>query len=800
MSTPCFHCHLPSPETAAGPRYQRLLLGEPRTFCCPGCEAVAVHIVESGLDGYYLNREEAAPTARPPEPNELLVAFDHPSVQRDFVHQEEDCSVADLSLEGLGCAACAWLIERRLGQLPAVAQATVNLSNHRLRLVWRAETLPLSQILATLEQIGYRARPFRPDAHAHQLRQEARQQLTRVAVAGLGTMQAMMYGLGLYLGAFQGIEEAHRDYLRWISGLVTTPVFFYAGWPFYRAAWRALKARSLVMDVPVSIALIMAFSASWLATWQGSGETYFDSVCMFIFFLLTSRYLELRARQQAGETAAGLITLAPRLAQQRQPDQSWRTVSVDQLAVGDELLVSAGDTLPVDAVLLSESASLSEALLTGEPLPVHKHRGDTVVGGSINGDQAIQVRVLRVGQDTVLATLKQLLARALSEKPLLAQKADRMARWFVARVLVLSLLVYVTWWFIDASQAFWITIAVLVATCPCALSLATPVALTTATHRLAREGFLVTRGHVLDALSGATHVLFDKTGTLTEGQFSLEGLALAPGMNRHEVLSWIAALEQGSHHPIARALNRAIAAEGIAPAPLAAAPTHHPGAGMTGEVAGRTLRLGHAQFALGQPVDQNAPLTLWLADDSGHVLASLSLIDRIRPEARGVIDALKARGLTPWLVSGDPSATPLTVGQALGIDEVRAGVTPDGKQAVIRDLQAQGAVVVMVGDGVNDAPALGLAHLGIAMGTGTDLTHTSADAILLGDRLSALAPAFHLAQRTEQIIRQNLRWALIYNLSILPPAALGYVPPWLAALGMSASSLVVVMNALRLKR
>lgn len=793
----CYHCGLPNP---AGTRPGLVVLGQPRRFCCPGCAAVAEHIVTSGLDHYYRERDSRSVTGAPIESAELLARYDHPEVQDEFVHREGRYACTELSLENISCAACAWLIERRLGQDDSVAQASVNLSNHRLRLVWDDTRQPLSRLLATLEAIGYRARPFRADTHAAQLRHESRRQLLRLAVAGLGTMQAMMYGLGLYLGAFQGIDVEYRDYLRWVSGIVATPVFLFSGWSFYRAAWHSLRARSLTMDVPVSIALIIAFLSSWYATLTRGGETYFDSVCMFIFFLLTSRYLELKARLRAGETAASLLLLTPRLTRRRDAGGNWETLSADRLAVGDVILIEAGDAVPCDARVLQGNGSVSEALLTGEPLPLTKRPGDRLIGGSINGDQALVAEVTGTGKDTVLATLQQLLARALAEKPLIAQKADRMAHFFVARVLVLAVLVYAGWQFVDPERAFWAMLAVLVATCPCALSLATPAALTAATHTLAREGFLLTRGHVLDTLAEATHVVFDKTGTLTEARLVLRELRLHRG-DRAGALALIGGLEAGSAHPIARALRQAAEAEGVTPARTDAPAQHHPGAGVSARVAGIGYRFGHAGFALGREVeDDGDQLTLWLASDSGEAIASVALEDRLRPEAAPVVAALRTRGLKTLLMSGDHSGVPARVAAELGLDGWQAAMTPQDKQQAIARLQDDGAVVVMVGDGVNDAPGLGQAHLGIAMGSGTDLAQTSADVVLLGDRLPALLPAFRMGERTAAVIRQNLRWALGYNLAILPPAALGFVPPWLAALGMSVSSLVVVLNALRLRQ
>ncbi|MEO6698205.1 MAG: heavy metal translocating P-type ATPase [Paraperlucidibaca sp.] len=808
MTDSCFHCGLPNP-TRLGP-FQAVVLSEMRAFCCPGCLAVAESIESSGLSDYYLSRDSQPGAAFAAAPAELLSRFDHAAVQREFVSHDGELSMAELSIENLSCAACAWLIERRLQQTPGVIEASVNYSNHRLRVRWHDQQTHLSHVLIELERIGYKARPFQRDTHAAALKQQARTQLFRVALAGLGTMQAMMLGIALYLGAFQGIDIEYRDYMRWISGMVTLPVFAWAGWPFYRAAWQALKARHLTMDVPVSIALWGAFFASWYATLIGQGETYFDSVCMFIFFLQTSRFVELKARQRAGERAADLLTINPRLVKRWQ-DGHWQSTPSDELVAGERILIDAGDTVAVDAQLEQDMGYVSEAMLTGEPMALRKRQGEMILAGSIAGEQALIATVVRSGNDTVLATLHQLMSRALAEKPALAQRADSLAHWFVARVLVLAVCVYIGWQFVDPAQAFWATLAVLVATCPCALSLATPTALTVATQRLAELGFLVTRGHVLSTLPEATHIVFDKTGTLTVGSLQVSSCELISALQhadniihshapREQALSLVAAMETGASHPIARSLCRYIAAQGIAATTLTAEVEAHAGLGLSVQHHDACYRIGHAAFALAKaPTEVEDTMVIWLSKDHAPLLR-IGLSDQLRPEAAEVIASCRARGLTTVLLSGDASTLPERMGRELGIDIVHGQQNPEQKQARIAAWQAEGAIVVMVGDGINDAASLGQAHCGVAMGSGTDWAHTSADAVLLGDRLVALIPAFALAEHTAHRVKQNMRWAVGYNLAILPPAALGFVAPWAAALGMSLSSLVVVFNALRLRR
>ncbi len=792
----CFHCGLP---VLSGRQFHAVVLEENRLFCCAGCRAVAQAIADDGLADYYLDRDNtAAAPAALPGPGTVLQAYDHPAAQKEFLSHEDGMAVCELTLENLSCAACAWLVEKSLQQESGVMQASVNLSHHRLHLRWNESSVKLSHLLHALERIGYRARPWRADRHLAQLQEENRTLLKRLAVAGFGMMQVMMYAGSLYVGAYKGIETEYRDYLNWVNLLITTPVFFYAGWPFYRSAWRTLRARRLNMDVPVSLAIIGAYVASALAVIVGHGETWFDSVTMFIFFLLCSHYLEARARQRAGDTAAGLMALTPALATRLSTNQQTQeVVAANELAAGDLILVRPGETLPADGEVLQGQSTVSEALLTGEALPLDKAPGAAVISGSLNHDEALIIRVTRPAAESTLGTLNRLLNRALAEKPQLANRADTLAQIFVAATLVLGTIVFACWtWLAGWQQAFWITLSVLVATCPCALSLATPLALGCATNTLAEKGFLITRGHVLETLSAISHAVFDKTGTLTTGELNIVGITALRG-SENDALQIAAALEQYSRHPVAAAFRHEAAAKGLAG--LAAENLQNiNAAGVKGMIQGREYRLGSALFALGTNETQ-ARDSLWLADADG-ALAAFRLQDSVRPQAPVALRALQEEKLHTVLLSGDPSSAVTNIGQQLGMDDIRGGLSAQDKLAAVKELQQEGAVVMMVGDGVNDAPVLAQAHLSLAMASGTDLALVTADALLLRNDLRQIALARAMAKKTRRIIKQNLAWALAYNLAILPPAALGLLPPWVAALGMSLSSLVVVLNALRLRQ
>ncbi|MCD6061085.1 MAG: carbonate dehydratase, partial [Moraxellaceae bacterium] len=760
---PCYHCGLPVP---GGLQLRGVVLGQMRDFCCAGCQAVAQTIVDSGLEDYYLDRDGRAEAPVLPPSLQSLQAWDHPAAQQDIVAREGDAASIELSLENMSCAACAWLIEKKLQQETGVTAAAVNLSTHRLHLAWDSGRTTLSHLLATLAGIGYRAHPYRSDAHAGQMRAENRTLLKRLAVAGFGMMQVMMYAGALYVGDWSGIEAEYRDYLNWINLLITAPVFFYSGWPLYASARRALANRQLNMNVPVTLALFAAFFASVWATLARSGETYYDSVTMFIFFLLTSHYLEAHARARAGDAVANLMALAPPLATRVAADGTQSVVAVGELQAGDRVLVKPGETVPADAVVLEGRSAVSEAQLTGEPLPVAKQAGDGVMAGSLNSEGSLLVEVLRAAGDSTLGTLGRLLNRALAEKPRLAQQADRVAQLFVAIVLVFSALVFAAWWLAGGfAQAFWITLAVLVATCPCALSLATPVALASATGTLAERGFLISRGHVLETFARATHVLFDKTGTLTTGTLHIEETTVLRG-NGEDARRLACALEQRSEHPVAQAFQ----ALRLPSLPAVEDMRHETGAGVSGIIDGRRYRFGHAHFALegrATPADLER---LWLADDDG-ALAAFRLSDTLRPEAATVIAQLQARGLETWLLSGDRSSAPAEMAAALGMQQAFGGLTPEQKRERMQALQQTGAVVVMVGDGVNDAPVLAQAHLSVAMASGTDLAQQTGDSLLLRDDLRMLVVARDMARRSGRVIRQNLGWALAYNLAVLPLAA-----------------------------
>ena len=813
VTEPCYHCGLPIP---AGVDFTVEVGGQRRDMCCAGCQAVAQAIVDNGLADYYRHRD-----AMPESPREALpqiVAdfglFDHPDVQKNFVRRAEGAAgeherEAALILEGITCAACVWLNESHVRRQPGVTAIDINYATRRARVRWDERVTKLSAILEAIAAIGYRAHPYdvgRSEALAQKERKTA---LWRLFVAGFGMMQVMMYAVPVYL-ADGDMTPDIEQLMRWASLILTVPVILYSAAPFFLSAWRDLKLRRVGMDVPVALGVGAAFAASVWATLSAAGEVYFDSVTMFVFFLLSGRYLEMMARQKAARSVETLARAIPafgtRLAAWpcSSEDAAGERVAVAELRVGDAVQVKPGETVPADGSVLEGESAADESLLTGESRPVPKRVGDALIGGSVNTSSPLVMRVERVGEATRVAAIQRLMERAAAEKPRLVEMADRVAGRFIVALLVLAVATALAWWWIDSSRALWIFVAVLVVSCPCALSLATPAALTVATGALAARGVLVTRGHAIEALARADRFIFDKTGTLTVGRMELVETIVIRG-DSGRALALAAALERGSEHPIARALAASAGDSKIEVDGLRATT----GAGVEGRIEGGVWRLGRPEFVAalhGKEVSADVQAIVGAGDtvialgDAEGWQAFFRLSDGLRPEAATMAAELAAAGIRLSVFSGDAPAAAARIGAALGIADARGGLSPEDKHAALKTLQLAGETVAMVGDGVNDAPVLAQAQISIAMGGGADLARANADVVLLGNNLQALPQGLALAQRTLRIVKQNLVWAFAYNFLAIPLAMTGWVTPWMAGIGMSASSLLVVLNALRLQR
>lgn len=777
----CFHC-----GEALPPQPPRVHIdGSERAVCCLGCAAAAQWIRDAGLADYY--RLRSGEGARVDADAGDFLTWDRADVQAGHVVAGEAGNEITVVVEGMHCAACAWLIDRALMREPGVTDVGANAITGRVRLGWDPSRTPLSRLLSRLAALGYRPHLAQGEAAEHARRRERNRLIARLGVAALGATQAMMFAEALYLDTAGEMSVPTRDFFRWITFLVSTPVVFFSGWPFIAGMARELRQRRPGMDTLVASSVLLAYFASLVETLRGGMHVWFDAAVMFVLFLLAARFLERMARRKA---RARLDTLA-----RAQPALAWRVtaggreqVPVAALAPGDLVEVGAGEVVAADGELLDAEASFDESLLTGESEPVLRQPGDALYAGSVCRESAARLRVGRVGSDTRLSQLTRAVESAQAQRPRVARLADAVATRFVSALFLVSALVFMAWWQVEPARAFEVALAVLVVSCPCALSLAVPATLATAHGTLARMGVLALGADALESLARVDTVLLDKTGTLTLGRPQLVQAQAQDGGAVEPWLAIAASLELGAGHPIAAAFARpgAKAAQAVRAVP---------GHGVTGEVDGRSYRLGRAGFA----ADRDDDGALWLGDGR-EGFARFTIRDPVREDAADAIAALRAMGITPRILSGDGADAVRDVARAVGVSAFDARQSPEDKLAAVRRLQADGHRVLMLGDGINDAPVLAGADVSMAMADGAPLAHRSADLVLTGSSLVRVPQAVALARRSQRIIRQNLGWALAYNLVALPFAALGWVTPGLAALGMAASSLVVTANALRLGR
>jgi Cu2+-exporting ATPase len=791
-ATSCWHCGEPNPSVSP---LHTMVGGVARPVCCAGCRAAAEWIDQLGLADYYRLRTSPAPRLIEAENYASSASvWARPELARHVVRDlDQTRREAMVLIEGLRCAACVWLIERALGTLPGIISVQVNSVAARARIVWDGSRCSLPRILEVLARSGYRPSPLDAGALDDARKRESRAALKRLLVAGFGAMQAMMYATALYVGALDDRGTSTRDLFRWLGLLVATPVVFYSARPFFLGATRSLAADRISMDVPVALAISLIYTASLVETVLGGAEVYFESVSMFVFLLLLGRYLEMRARHYTGDLSDALARRSPMIADRLRADGSVERIAAVELLPGDRVHLAEGSVVPADGVLGTLQCEVDESLLSGESAPIAKKRGDALVAGSVLTEGPAELLVESVGASTILAGIVALVTRAATDRPRLARAGERTAARFGLRVIILAGLTYGGWAYFDAQRAFAATLAVLVVSCPCAFALAIPTALTRALAVLARRGVLVVKPDAIENLTVATHVIFDKTGTLTDPHLALESVQILQGEDKERPLVMAAALARGSRHPVALAISAA-----LCNAPRCHVDELHAvaGEGLEGRINGSRLRLGHGAFAL--PGASDADDLVVLADET-HVIATFRVSDRLRPGARAVIDALKADGLTVEIISGDAAGKVGDIAARLGIDSWRARQRPADKLARLIELRAGGARVIVVGDGINDAPLLAGADVSVALASGAHLAQIVSDVVLVGEHLGALGEASAVARKTMAVLRQNHRWALTYNLVLVPLAAFGFVPPWLAALGMSSSSLVVVLNALRIR-
>ncbi|UAA37110.1 cadmium-translocating P-type ATPase [Paraneptunicella aestuarii] len=785
----CFHCAQPLP---ADQKFKVSILGHDESFCCPGCQAVAQAVVDNGLEDYYRFRSEPAEKAS--DEDELvsqLQLYDNPVLRDELVLDEGDTSTIQLTIEGMKCAACAWLIEKQVLQLNGVLRIGVDVSANRATVVWQKSQLPLSRILECIAEIGYQARPFQPDAFEENYKTETKRFLKKLGLSGLLSMQVMMFAFGLYFGIFGDIDAETQTYFHWISLILTVPVVVYSGSEFFVSALNALSARQVNMDVPISLAILIIFSSSAYATVQDHGAVYFESVCMFIFLLLISRFLEHLSRRKAAMMAANSNKHMPVTARLL-IDGIEQQCLAKTLKPGQIVRTKPGEMLPVDGKVVQGQSHVDESMLTGEFQPELKNVGDTVYGGTVNQGSVLEVEVTHSLQNSAVRHISRLQELALGEKPRIAIFADKLAKFFVYAVLLFATGTFLYWSTLQDEHALMYAVAVLVATCPCALGLATPSALTAAMAKLKQFNLILKSADFLENLNQIDTVVFDKTGTLTEGKFSLFHWKNYSDLNDDLVLSIATSLEACSEHPIAKAFT----AQNIEKVEQS---KNHVGKGVEGVIAGKHYKIGSANYifnssTLEQPhTHKEANVFL---ECEGKLIASFELRDKLSEGVLAFIDTI--RHLQPVILSGDNRANVANIAEELNIAEWKAECRPEDKLDYIKSLQAQGKRVLMVGDGINDGPVLAQADISVAASGASDLAKNAADVIMLGGNISKLIALFRIAQKTRNTIRTNILWALGYNTSVLPLAMIGFLTPWMAVIGMSLSSIIVVYNSTRL--
>jgi len=826
-SCPCFHCGLPvASNLNITVKYQE----QDEAMCCYGCQAVAQAIISSGMDDFYKYRTSTSekPEEILPEFLQQLKAYDNSAIQKKFVHTTLDENILEVSLilEGITCAACVWLNEQHLNALDGVISTNINYSNHRARVSWDNSKIHLSDILESISRIGYLAHPYDPEQQQRIFEKERKQQIKRIGLTGVLGMQIMIFAVAKYTGEWWGIEESINQSFRWLSLSLAIPILFYASSVFFKGAYRDLTNKRLGMDVPISLGIGIAFTASLFNTLIGTGDVYFDSVAMFTFFILTARFFELGTRKQTSEITEALLNLKPAIATRlinyanhltdKETNTSAPTIeqqeciAVTELNINDYLLIRPGETIPADGVIINGTSSINEALITGESLPVRKHKNDNVIGGSINAESPLTIQVTKLGEDSVLSSVQRLIDGAQHSKPTIAKFADKIVPRFINVVLIITVFVAFYWYNTDPTRWLEITISLLVIACPCALSLATPTAITAASGQLAKIGLLPKRAHALETLAQATDFVFDKTGTLTEGKIKLEKIILnttASNNGKYDtdhVLTIAASLEANSEHPIARALLHANNADLLKVNKL----SHTPGEGIQGMIANKQWFIGNKSFiekhsSIVNQVDKDGLCQdgsqIYLAT-AQHCIAIFILSDTVRNEAASLIKQLQRKHKKIHLFSGDRLETTRSIAEQLGIKHYLGELKPEDKLNRVKTLQQRGAIVVMVGDGVNDAPVLAGADLSIAMGKGTQLATATADMVLISNNIKHIYHGQLIASKTLSIIKQNFGISVVYNTIGIIAAAMGYIDPWIAALGMSFSSLIVVFNALRLNK
>jgi len=807
----CFHCGLKLPASGI---VLAVIQEEEQAFCCSGCAQVCDIIHSSGLDSFYDFAPPERAWGNPESAPEDAKVFDSPEIQADFVRQRPNGDYqSDLLIDGIHCPACVWLIEHTVSQLPGITFSEVSLTRRKLRLRWQPNTIKLSDVILAIGSIGYQAVPYEEDLEQLSNKKHRQDLLFRMAFAGFIFANVMTAAVCLYGGDFFGIEPKWRAVFQWYSMVLTFAGIMYAGHTFFRSAWKAITSKTPNMDLPISIGISASFLwSSYVTIMQPKGaesHVYFDSICMFIFLILVGRFLESSARETAGSTTRHLLALLPRSARRKAADGTVDLIPLRSVKQGDILVLKPGDRMPVDGIVMVGSSDADESIISGESKSVSKTEGDQVIGGTLNISGSLEVQATHLGQDSVLSQIVELVEQAQDAKVQIQGVADKIVPWFVTIVLTLSVATFLFWlWRTDFEFAAVTAITVLIITCPCALGLATPMAISIGGGLGGKLGILIKRGSALEQMLHLQHIVFDKTGTLTLGQVQVHQQFILTD-NEGSICRQILGLEQASEHPLAHAIEQHL--KHYEPDSTFSAFKNYPGQGVSSNFAGSTLHIGSLGWLFSKDInisndimaqfeaEEDKGYSIAAVFDENTLLAWFTLGDELRPEAKQVVHTLQQQGIQISILTGDREKPALSIAKQLASDNheihVFAEVLPGQKADKIRSLQAQHLLVGMIGDGVNDAPALTQANVGIAMGQATDISAQAADVVLLGG-LKKLPLALQLSTQTMRTIKQNLGLSLGYNALVIPLAIGGYIHPLFAAIAMPISSLLVIGNAL----
>jgi len=802
----CFHCGLPNPKETL---FEAEIENKKQEFCCLGCQSVCKFIYDSGLEGFYQRTPDGQLLAPPPEPPKDISLYDLDDVQSEYIETLGETRNINLLVEGIHCAACVWLIERTLSNVPGIIDIKVNLANKRLHVRWNNEQVKLSNIIQRLSEIGYAALPFDPETAEGAIKKQNRALLLRMAFAAFAMMNLLWVSIALYTGADKG---EFRSMFHWIGFALATPTLLYSGWPFLKGAWTGLKQMHLTMDLPIAIGATITYAYSVYVTVSQSqiGEVYFDTVVNFIFVILVGRFLEAKSKRHAVAATQRLLDLQPRVANVIR-DGETQTVPIRSVKQSETVLIKAGDKIPVDGIIIDGKSAIDEAMLSGESIPVNKSINDHVSAGTINIESTLTVNVENTLRNTALGKIISLVEEAQASKAPIQCTADKIVPWFVATTLLLATLTF-SWWFSTGiEQALLAATAVLIITCPCAFGLATPMAIAVASGLGAREGILIKNGAVLEYLSDINHFVFDKTGTLTEGKIQVTHI-YSVDMEENQLLQMVAQVEQYSEHNIARAIvNEANERSLILNADTVSNFSNKAGFGIKAVFDNKNIIIGTANWLKENSINTDKKLQnkaegfekqgiscIHIAVNENEI-GLIVIADKLRSDAKQLINNLKKDNIKITLLSGDRKNVVKAIAHELGGMNVIAEVLPEDKDQVIKQLQEAGEKVAMVGDGINDAPALIRADVGIAVGSGTDVSMESADIVLLSNELEKIRQASQLSKRTLKTIRQNISISITYNIIMVPLAMMAFVTPLVAAISMPISSLAVIGNAARIR-